>query len=481
LQRLPLTGYENIPDPNFNVASQTVGNQTGGVTPNSTVNYITNPIGALTSAYTALAGNRGPILYSTGLAPVFVSSSNAVPYTQSWSFTTQYQPAAFTVLQATYNGAKGTHLVGPFTNALNTPSLGTIINAIQTQQNLGASSPNQYGIMQNGASVSETNLQRLNPYQNFFNQPLPEIYPRGGTMEYNALYLSVNQRFGYGLSVLANYTWSKTMDDVPDTNTGANSGGFGSAVLQNPYDPKAEWSVSSFDQASTLKIGYNYELPFGQGKWLDTRNGFLNQLIGNISTSGIATYTDGLPSAITLGTVGYFVSVTPSGTNGCTTSGSAKYCTASALPSGYTLRPDIIPGVPLINKNWKKNALNPNFTPYLNPAAFAVPGLPNRPALGNAPRLLAGARNPREALFDMQFRKGIVFGERYHLDATATFNNVFNHPVYYGTNHQLDSSLTTSNVTGTITPNATANFGQFNQSQTAGMSRIIRIGAEFTF
>ena len=481
LQRLPLTGYENIPDPNFNVASQTVGNQSGGVAPNSTVNYITNPVGALTSAYTALAGNRGPILYSTGLAPVFVSQSNSVPYTQSWSFTLQYQPAPFTILQATYNGAKGTHLIGPFTNALNTPSLGTIINAVQTHQNLGANAPNSYGITQNGALLSETNLQLLNPYQNFFNQVLPEIYPRGGTMEYNGVYLSVNQRFGYGLSVLANYTWSKTMDDVPDTNTGANSGGFGSAPPQNPYDPKAEWSVSSFDQPSRLKVGYTYELPIGRGQWLDTHNGFLNQIIGNISTAGIATYTDGLPSAITLGTVGYFVSVTPSGTNGCTVSGSAKYCTASALPSGYTLRPDIVPGVPLLNKNWKKNALGTNFTPYLNPVAFAVPGSLNNPALGNAPRLLAGARSPREALFDMQFTKGIEFGERYHLNVTGTFSNVFNHPVYYGSNHVLDSSLTTSNVTGTVTPNATASFGQFNQSQTAGMSRIIRVGAEFTF
>lgn len=481
LQRLPLTGYENIPDPDFNVASQTVGNQSGGVTPNSTVNYITNPIGPLSSAYTALAGNRGPILYSTGLAPVFVSQSSAVPYTQSWSFTVQYQPAALTVLQATYNGTKGTHLIGPFTNALNTPSLGTIISAVETHQNLGASSPNQYGIMQNGALVSESNLQRLNPYQNFFNQALPEIYPRGGTMEYNGLYLSVNQRFGYGLSVLANYTWSKTMDDVPDTNTGANSGGFGSAPPQNPYDPKAEWSVSSFDQASSLKVGYTFDLPLGRGQWLDMHNGFLNQLLGNISTSGIATYADGLPSAITLGTVGYFVSVTPSGTNGCTASGSAQYCTASALPSGYTLRPDIVPGVPLINKNWKKNALNSNFTPYLNPAAFAVPGSLNHPALGNAPRLLAGARSPREALFDMRFSKGVAFGERYHLNVNATFSNVFNHPVYYGSNHQLDSSVTTSNVAGTVTPNVAANFGQFNQSQTAGMSRIIRVGAEFTF
>jgi hypothetical protein len=389
----------------------------------------------------------------------------------------QYQPAQSTVLQATYNGTKGTHLVGPFTNALNVPGIGTISNAVQTHQNLGASSPNKYGITQNGALVSETNLQLLNPYQNFYNQALPEIYPRGGTMEYNALYLSVNQRFGYGLSMLANYTWSKTLDDIPDTNTGANSGGFGSAPPQNPSNPYAEWSVASFDQASRLKLGYTYDLPIGRGRLLDAHNGFLNQLFGNISTAGIATFADGLPNAVTLGTVGYFVSVTPTGTNGCTASGTAKYCNANALPSGYTLRPNIVPGAPLINKNWKKNALNSKFTPYLNPAAFAVPGSINNPALGNAPRLLANARSPREALFDMRFNKGVTFRERYQVNVNATFSNVFNHPVYYGSNHVLDSSITTSNITGTVTPNTSASFGQFNQSQTAGISRSIRVGA----
>lgn len=481
LQRLPLSGYENIPDPDFNVASQAVGNQSGGVTANSTVNYITNPIGALTSAYTALAGNRGPILYSTGLSPVYVSQRNIVPYTQTWSLTLEYQPAARTLLQASYNGSKGTHLIGPFTNALNVPTLSTIVSAIQNHLNLGASAANPYGITQNGALVSETNLQLLNPYQNFYNQALPEIYPRGGTMEYNGLYVSINQRFGRGLSALANYAWSKTLDNVPDTNTGANGGGFGSVVPQNPYNSFAEWSVASFDQASRLKLGYIYELPIGQGHFLNAHNWILNQVIGNISTSGIATYADGLPNSVALGTVGYFVSATPSGTNGCTTSGTNQYCTANALPSGYTLRPNIVPGVPLLNKNWKTNALNANFTPYLNPAAFAVPGSLNNPQLGNAPRTLANARSPREALFDMQFKKGVKFENRYSLNLTATFSNVFNHPVYYGVSHTLDSSNTISNVTGTVTPVTAASFGQFNQSQTAGMSRIIRVGAEFVF
>ncbi|QNI37475.1 TonB-dependent receptor [Edaphobacter sp. 4G125] len=488
MSRLPLTGYENVPDPNFNVASQTVTYLAGGVSPSAMTNYITNPVGSLTSAFTALNGNRGPILFSTGLAPVYVSQSNAVPYSQTWSLTVQYQPASKTLLQATYQGLKGTHLAGAFNGTnpnnagnklLNVPNLGRLITAVQNHENLGGTSPNPYGITQNGVVVTESNLQLLNPYQNFFNQSLPEVFPRFGTSEYHGFYVSVNQRYGSGLSLLANYSWSKVMDNVPDTNTGANSGGFGAAVAQNPLDPSSEWAIASFDQPSRLKAGYVYQLPFGRGQRFDTHVGILNQLIGNISTSGIFTMGSGFPSQVALGTTGYFTSFTPKGTAGCTTT--ANYCSAAALPASYRLRPNIVPGVPLINKNWKKNAFNPQFTPYLNPAAFTTPGSPNDPALGNAPRTLAGARSPRETMFDAMVSKGFSFTERYKLNVTGTFSNAFNHPVYYGSNGTLQSSIAANNNTGTVTLNGSSNFGQFNSSNTAGMSRIIRVGAEFIF
>ena len=481
LSHLPLTGYGNVPDPNFNVASQAVNSNSGGVSPNSVTNYITNPVGPLTSAFTALNGNRGPILYSTGIGPEYVSQSNSVPYTQTWSATVQYQLRSKTLVQTTYQGMRGIHLIGTFTGALNTPSVSTIVSAIQNDANLGAMGPNAYGISQNGAVLNETLLQTLNPYQNFFNWSITEIYPRNGSLSYNGFYASLNQRYGRGLSLLANYTWSKTIDDVPDTGTGANSGGFGTAAQQNPLSTQGERSVASFDQPSRLKAGYTYELPFGRGQSFDTHNGLLNQIVGNISTAGILTVGSGFPNSVVLGSAGYFTSLTPNGTNGCVTKAPAQYCSATALPSSYTLRPDIVPGVPLINKDWKKNALNSQFTPYLNPAAFTTPGVPGRPALGNAPRTLTGARSPRETTFDANVTKGFNFGEKYKVNLTGTFINAFNHPVYYGAYRNLQSGVTVSNVTGTITPNPLGAFGQLNAGQTAGMSRVIQVGGEIVF
>src|SRR5260370_4623056 len=232
LSRLPLSGYENIPDPNFNVASQAVNSNVGGVSSASVTNYITNPVGPLTSAYTALNGFRGPIPFSIGLSPVYVDQSSAVPYTQTWSATVQYQASSRTLVQATYQGLKGTHLIGPFTGSVNIPNVSTLVSAVQNHANLGLQTPNKLNITQNGVVINENGLQQLNPYQNFPLASIPEIYPRHGTMEYNGFYASVNQRFGHGLSLLANYTWSKGMDNVPDTNTGANSGVFVSAQPQ---------------------------------------------------------------------------------------------------------------------------------------------------------------------------------------------------------------------------------------------------------
>lgn len=474
MSRAPLSGYENTPDPNFNVPSGSIGGQTGGVTPNSTVNYITNPVGPLTSAYTSLNGNRGPIYYSTGLTLYTVNQRNIVPYIQQWSLTTQYQVASRTLVQLTYQGLNGTHLIGPFTTPLNAPDLGQVVSLIQSHANFAAQIPNPYGITQNGAIIKETVLNTLYPYQNFFNQTLMELYPRNGSSSYNGFYASVNQQYGAGLALLADYSWSKSLDNVGSTNTTV-LGGFSASQAQNPFDTKAEWSVSGFDQASRLKAGYAYQLPLGRGKsLLGGINRWMDLLVGGWSTSGIFTMQSGVPNTITLGNLGFFFSATPYGQNSCTNKGG---CISGALPTGnpapYVLRPDIIPGVPLINKNWKKAPFTG--TPYLNAAAFRVPGSLNNPRFGNAPRTLAGARSPRETMFDANVSKSIGLGERRTLSITANFLNAFNHPVYYGVNTR---TLFNNAVASFTTP---ASFGLLNTSNTAGMSRIIQLGARFDF
>ena len=506
--RSPLTGFENTPDPDLNIASTTVGNQTGGTTAGNIVNYFTNPVPKLVSAYTALNGSRGPFTSSQGLSPVYVAQTSAVPYIQSWNLTLQYEPTSRTLVQATYHGLKGTHLIGAFTGSLNIPSISTLIANVQAGVNLSGTAGGITSSPVNGVT-GETVLQALNPYPGFSQSSLPELYPRRGSSSYNAFYASVTERYTHGLSLLAFYTWSKSLDNVPDTNAG-NSGDFGSAPPQDPHNSIGEWAVSSYDMPSTLKGGYNYELPFGAGKQFSTRSNLVNQIIGNISTAGIFTVASGFPNFTIMGSSGnnvpaYFTSFTPKGQNptpigiasgvtapACNPSGTTLYCAGSALPAGYYLRPNIVPGVPLINPSWKSNPFGLNggaFTPYLNPAAFTPPGSLNSPALGNAPRTLTGARSPRQFMFDVRAVKGFSIRERCRVNLTAMANNVFNHPVYFAANNTANDpyeSSQTNNVTAaagapsiTFNPNATS-FGHLN-ANTANLSRIVSVGAEFTF
>jgi hypothetical protein len=489
ITRQPLSGQENIPDPNFNVS----GSSTATVS-NYQPNYLTNTPTNLTSAYTQLGGARGPFYFSTGLAPVFVDQSNAVPYLEIWNVTIQHQPFAKTLVQASYQGLNGIHLYGPFV-ALNTPSIASIQNAINSGTYLGTNSPNSYGILANnntsGSVLNESNLQRLEPYQNFFNQSMTRIYPRNGISHYNAMYLSVNQRATRNLTLLAYYTWSKSLDDVPDINSGAGAGS-GQSSVQNPFDLKSEYSVSTFDQDSSFKAGYNIKLPFGIGQPYKTGHALVDRLIGDISFSGMHTWVVGFPNYVQLGGNGNFYQYVQKGTGGCT----SAYCVTGVLPSGYSLRPNMVPGVPLINPNWKKNPFGTvGTTSYLNTTqvtnaagqviqvgAFSMPGAVNAPALGNAPRTLPGARSPREFMADMRFTKGFTFAKNYKLNINATFSNIFNHPVYYGFGTKTPySSTSTNTTTGTSTYNVNGSFGNLSASNSQGMSRVIRIGAEFRF
>lgn len=483
ISRLPLSGYENTPDPDFNVASQSVGNQTGGAVANSTVNYITNPVGTLTSAYTALNGNRGPILDSVGLSPAYVNQSNIVPYAQTYSLSVQYEPKPRLLLQATYQGMKGTHLIsGNFALPKNVPTFAQIFTAVQNGVYLSATTPNPYGIIQTGAVINESKLQQLNPYQNFFNVSLAEIYPRYGASEYNAMYLAADEHYLNGLSLLMYYKWSKSEDNIP-VNTGI-AGDFSAVPVQDPNHPY-EWAVSSTDQPSALKAGYSYDLPLGKGKLLHASNGMINELIGNISTSGIVTIASGYPNAAELGSTGYFTSFTPQGSQGCTT---AYFCASSALPSGFTLRPNIIPGVPLRNPNWKQNpwgvAGTPT-TPYLNPAAFSIPGSLGAPQFGNEPRTLTGVRSPRQMDFDLQVTKGFHFGDRYELKLQGQALDAMNHRNFAcaSYSHAIYSSVT--NVTNATTPSITFNpstsFGILAGQGLGAGSRYVLLGASLSF
>ncbi|MGH9818624.1 MAG: hypothetical protein ACRD43_00540, partial [Pyrinomonadaceae bacterium] len=87
-----------------------------------------------------------------------------------------------------------------------------------------------------------------------------EILQNAGRYRYNALQAEVRRRFDNGFSLQANYTFAKTLTDIP--NEDQNRQG----ELQDNNNPNLNFSRPDYDRTHTFNFNAIYELPFGKGK-----------------------------------------------------------------------------------------------------------------------------------------------------------------------------------------------------------------------
>src|ERR1700756_4865067 len=104
-----------------------------------------------------------------------------------------------------------------------------------------------------------------------------------GLSNYDSLQASITRRFAPGLSLNLNYTWSHFLDDQDSSGYG---GAAGTQTVQRSYDPAASYGASNFDVRNAFKGRAVYELPFGNGKMLLNKSGFLDQVVGGWQVSG---------------------------------------------------------------------------------------------------------------------------------------------------------------------------------------------------
>lgn len=140
------------------------------------------------------------------------------------------------------------------------------------------------------------------------NQPLPgpgtvqsrRPYPQFGAMNtvmslaesrYDGLEGRLEKRFSGGLSFLASYTLSKSMDHASGSGGTADSG-----VPQNNRDVEAEWGPSVFDMRHRFVFSSIYELPIGPGRrFWNGANGIGAALLAGWQVNGILTLQGGQP------------------------------------------------------------------------------------------------------------------------------------------------------------------------------------------
>jgi hypothetical protein len=211
------------------------------------------------------------------------------PYNQQWNFTIQRHLTSDMMIEVAYAGNKGTHNeLAQGDQAQLPPEL------IKPQNGLLESVPNPFfGLIDPASVLGKETIQRgyllRGPYAAFSSVGTGSA--AWGNTNYHAFQARFEKRFGGGATMMASYTWSKSMADSSDGIWNDSQG-----TLRNWYCRGCEYSLSSYDIPHRFVYNVNYELPFGRGKRFGSSMHWLpNALVGGWQINGILTLNSGQP------------------------------------------------------------------------------------------------------------------------------------------------------------------------------------------
>ncbi|MGA2270540.1 MAG: carboxypeptidase-like regulatory domain-containing protein [Bryobacteraceae bacterium] len=123
-----------------------------------------------------------------------------------------------------------------------------------------------------------------------------------GKGDYHAMQWTIRKDFG-GLTLLFNYTWSKSIDlgSARESDAGTGNANFASDAdfIQNAWNPSQMRGVSAYDTTQQANGWVVYQLPLGRGKRFG--NGMskvLDALVGGWQISGTYRFTTGFPTSV---------------------------------------------------------------------------------------------------------------------------------------------------------------------------------------
>ena len=233
------------------------------------INNTNTPGTPYTSSQNPFAQNSGNLPAAT---PFTSSNVNYMvdplwknPYSEQYNFGIEQQMTRRTILELNYVGSASHRMdVGGYYNT-GTP----------------CGSPCPYASFAKRQAANAT------------GQPFPYTVPEkswdhaGANASYNALQAMYRGNFS-GLTYMASYTWSKTLNEGGDGYFGVEGG-----VPEDPYNPKGSRGPASFNIPHLFTANFVYELPIGVGKSLSTPSRTVNYLIGNWQVNGIITGRSG--------------------------------------------------------------------------------------------------------------------------------------------------------------------------------------------
>ena len=173
--------------------------------------------------------------YSSSTVQLFLSLPKPkMPTTNNWSMAVQRELFAGTTLEATYADSTSAHVIA-----------GVDVN--QPYPTADANSP----------------PSSRRPYPDLGNLLLDGSIANGN---YNSFQAKLQKQYSRGLTLLAVYTWSHSLDDAPSQGTLGTGGASGDYYdfYRNARDLSADRGNSFFDIRHRFVFSYLYDLPFGR-------------------------------------------------------------------------------------------------------------------------------------------------------------------------------------------------------------------------
>ena len=267
------------------------------------------------------------------------------------------------------------------------------------------------GSSRGGAMLPLGNLYELNPLW----QQISTTGDPDGTSNYNAAYVQIEHRFARGFGFLANYTFSKLMEDtggIDHSTSGSNrfpQAGLGRGDV---------YSLSNSDFTHKVVLNYSAALPFGKGRrFLNDSHDFasklLDKVVGGWTAAGVTTFRSGQHLSV-------------NGSN-------QLWWIAGQASNGASERPLFAyPRVKYNNDVSGHSSLigSANSTPYINSAAFQLAqALPNQLQIGDVGWTIPGLVGPGFSQWDFSLMKNFALSksESRYLQLRFETQNLFNH------------------------------------------------------
>lgn len=330
------------------------------------------------------------------LTGLYMDTKLRLPYYSEFDLSVQRQINPSTMFQASYVGNIGSDEASAFPN---NPAL-FIMDPI------------------NGAAPSESNVNDRVPFEPGILAPSQTIFKNWAHSNYNALEIQATKRFGHGSTILANYTWAKSMDLYSLIYGDTTS------TVYNPINLNENYGPSDYDRRNSFVVSWLYAIPIH----LSSR--VANGLLSGWTVSAIQSVTSGRPITFVAGE-----DVAVNGT------GAAQFA---------QLRPGATAGTIQISHPNRASMVNR----FFNTQAFVPPNDEPLGTYGNS-------------------RRGMVYGPAY-ANTDASVLKLFTLPESLKLQFRLET-FNTFNQVNFSNPNSTANSGGFGKIRSAASGRQLQL------